>query len=143
LDAQLVLIAGGDKDLYNEFRSTTWHLPTHIYNYTDQMPAFIHASDIVISKAGGLIASETLACGKPMLITDVIEGQETGNAEYVVEHGAGARTFTAIEALETVYHWLMNDKEMLQLRAEKARELGRPRAAYDIAEVVQDLLSVR
>jgi 1,2-diacylglycerol 3-beta-galactosyltransferase len=143
LDTQLVLIAGGDKDLYNEFRSTTWHLPTHIYNYTDQIPAFIHASDIVISKAGGLIVSETLACGKPMLITDVIEGQETGNAEYVVEHGAGARTFTAIEALETVYHWLMNDKEMLQLRAEKARELGRPRAAYDIAEVVQDLLSVR
>lgn len=143
LDVQLILVAGGDKKLYNEFQSTTWHIPTQIYDYTDQIPTFMHASDIVISKAGGLIVSETLACGKPILITDVIEGQETGNADYVVENGAGMRAFTPIDVLETLYHWLMNDGEMLQLRSKNAAELGRPRAAYDIADVVQELIASR
>jgi len=143
LNVQLVLVAGGDKALYNEFRGTTWHLPTQIYNYTDQIPEFMHASDVVISKAGGLIVSETLACGKPILITDIIEGQETGNADYVVENGAGMRAFTPVDVLETLYHWLMNDGEMLKLRSENSAKLGRPRAAHDIAEIVQDLIATR
>jgi 1,2-diacylglycerol 3-beta-galactosyltransferase len=141
LDLQLILVAGGDEELYREFQSITWHLPTYIYNYTEEIPAFIHAADVVISKAGGLIVSETLACGKPILITDVIEGQETGNADYVVENGAGMRAFTPLEVLETLYHWLMNDKELLSLRASNATQLGRPRAAYEIADVLLELIS--
>jgi UDP-N-acetylglucosamine:LPS N-acetylglucosamine transferase len=142
LDVQLVLVAGGDDELYREFQSTTWHVSTHIYNFTEQIPSFMHAADIVISKAGGLIVAETLACGKPMLITDVIEGQETGNLEYVLENGAGMRAFHPLDVLETLYHWLMNDNELLRLRAANARQLGRPRAAFEIADVVQELLSL-
>jgi 1,2-diacylglycerol 3-beta-galactosyltransferase len=139
LDAQLVLIAGGDDKLHREFMNTAWHLPTHIYNYVSDMPAFLHAADIVVSKAGGLIVSEALACGKPMLITDVIEGQETGNALYVLEHGAGERAFNPLDVLETVFHWLMNDGEILKIRSQKAAALGRPRAAFEIADLVLQL----
>lgn len=142
LDVQMILVAGGDDELYREFQSIAWHVPTQIYNFTEQIPAFMHAADIVISKAGGLIVAETLACGKPILITDVIEGQETGNVEYVLENGAGTRSFHPIEVLETLYHWLMNDKELLRLRAENAKQLGRPRAAFEIADVVKELLSL-
>jgi UDP-N-acetylglucosamine:LPS N-acetylglucosamine transferase len=140
LDIQLVLVAGGDDKLHREFMNTAWHLPTHIYNYVSDLPAFMHASDIVISKAGGLIVAETLACKKPILITDVIEGQETGNSLYVLEHGAGERAFNPLDVLETVYHWLMNDAEILKIRSQKAAALGRPQAAFEIADLVLSLV---
>lgn len=139
LDIQLVLIAGGDEKLYKSFKQTEWHIPVHIYNYVDNIPTMIKASDIVISKAGGLIVSETLACGKPLLITDVIEGQETGNAMYVLNNKAGDRAFEPLDVLEVVYHWLDDDNKMLNFRSEKAREIGRPNAAYDIADIVVNL----
>lgn len=140
LDLQLVLVAGGDEKLYTGFKNTEWHLTTHIYNYVDNIPTMIHASDMVISKAGGLIVSETLALGKPILITDVIEGQETGNANYVLEHGAGAKAFTPIDVLETIFHWTQDNNKLLDIRAEKARAVGNPEAASEIAELLYDLM---
>lgn len=140
LDIQMALIAGGDDKLFQAFKSTEWHTDVHLYNYVDNIPSMIKASDFVISKAGGLIVSETLASGKPILITDVIEGQETGNANYVLDNGAGGRAFTPIDVLETVYHWLANDGEMLRLKTKKATEIGKPRAAYEIADLVVGLL---
>ena len=47
------------------------------------------ASDILISKAGGLTSSEAMAKSLPMLIVDPIPGQETRNADMIIEHGAG------------------------------------------------------
>jgi len=52
----------------------------------------------------------------------------------VVEGGAGERAADAIAALETVYHWLDRDGALLAERARGARRLGRPRAAYDVAD---------
>ncbi|MGJ3239185.1 MAG: MGDG synthase family glycosyltransferase [Anaerolineae bacterium] len=139
LDVQLALVAGGDDKLYWKFQQTDWHLPVSIYNYVDNIPAMIKASDLVISKAGGLIVSESLAAGKPILITDVIEGQETGNANYVIEKGVGDKALNALDVLETLYHWLQDDRRILTIRAEKARAIGQPRAAFEIAELVLEL----
>lgn len=140
LDIQLVLVAGGDEKLYTRFKNTEWHLTTHIYNYVENVPAMMRAGDMVISKAGGLIVSETLALGKPILITDVIEGQETGNANYVLENGAGDKAFNPMDVLETVFHWMQEDGKLLKIRSEKARAVGNPNAAFEIADVVYELI---
>jgi 1,2-diacylglycerol 3-beta-galactosyltransferase len=71
---QLVLVAGGDEDLLAQFKSTEWHLLTHVYDFTDSMPAFMRASDLIICKAGGLTVTEALACGLPLLLVDVTPG---------------------------------------------------------------------
>ena len=64
------------------------------------MPDFLKAADCVISKAGGLIVTESLACGRPMFIMQVIPGQETGNVQLVVEEGAADMTLQPLEPLE-------------------------------------------
>ncbi len=140
LDIQLVLVAGKDEKLYTRFKNTEWHVMTHIYNYVENIPAMIRAGDMVISKAGGLIVSETLALGKPILITDVIEGQETGNANYVLENGAGDKAFNPMDVLETVFHWMQEDGKLLKVRSEKAKAVGNPNAAFEIADVVYELM---
>jgi 1,2-diacylglycerol 3-beta-galactosyltransferase len=133
LPLQLVIVAGGDDALYQQFQATDWHLPAHLYNFVENMPTLMHAADCIICKAGGLVVTESLACGLPILLTDYIEGQETSNANYVVEGGAGELVHDPLDGLETIYHWLANGGELLAQCSHKSRQLGRPRAAYDVA----------
>jgi 1,2-diacylglycerol 3-beta-galactosyltransferase len=140
LPLQLVIVAGGDDEQYEQLQQINWHPPTYLYNYVETMATFMHAADAIICKAGGLIVSEALACGLPLLLTDVIEGQETGNAEYVLHSGAGELARDPLEVLEVVYHWLAHDQALLQARAAAAAQVGKPRAAYDIAELAWSMM---
>jgi 1,2-diacylglycerol 3-beta-galactosyltransferase len=132
---QLALVAGGDDELFQEFKAMQWHIPVTVYGYVNNLPQMMHAADAVISKAGGLIVAESLACGLPLLMVNVIPGQETGNAEYVVENGAGDVAKDGLSALEVVSHWLGNGGALLAERRENARRSGKPDAAYATAEI--------
>jgi 1,2-diacylglycerol 3-beta-galactosyltransferase len=134
LPLQLILVAGGDEERSGELQKTEWHRPAYVYNFVKNMPTMMRAADAIICKAGGLTVTESLACGLPLLLTDVIPGQETGNAEYVVNGGAGEMIDEPLKARETVCHWLLNDGALLKERSANAAKLGRPRAAYDIVE---------
>jgi len=136
LPLQLAIVAGGDDELYHQLESTEWHAVTHLYDFVQNMPTLMHAADCIICKAGGLIVTEALACGLPLLLTDVLPGQETGNANYVIESGAGELAQTPMAALEIIYHWLDRGQALLTERAQSARRLGHPRAAYEVAEQV-------
>ncbi len=133
---QLVVVAGKDEQLYHDLRDMDWHVPVRLYEYADNVPTMMKASDMIVCKAGGLIVTEALACGCPPILIDAIPGQETGNADYVVQNGAGDLALSTMEVLETVSHWLMNGGQLLRQRAENARGLGRPDAAYEVANAV-------
>jgi 1,2-diacylglycerol 3-beta-galactosyltransferase len=135
LPLQLVVVAGGDDELYRRFQETEWHVETHCYNFVAEMGSFVRAADCILSKAGGLTVSEALACGLPLILVDVIPGQETGNANHVVSGNAGVLARDPIEVLETMCHWLEEDWRLYRLQAQNARRLGHPRAAYDVADL--------
>lgn len=134
LPIQLAVVAGGDDALYSRLKAVDWHLPVHLYNFVDNMPEMMRASDATLSKAGGLIVTESLAAGLPLLLVDVLPGQEVGNADFVVQGGAGDMAVDPIQCLEKAFHWLEDGGRVLRQRAEAARSLGRPRAAMDIVD---------
>ena len=136
LPLQLAVVAGGDDELYANLKAIDWHVPAYVYNFVENMPTLMQASDVLLGKAGGLIVTEALACGRPLVLIDVIPGQETGNADYVVKGGAGELAASPLEVLEIMCHWLMDGGMRLAQRAEHARRLGRPRAAYEAAELI-------
>ena len=90
-------------------------------------PLLIHEVEIPYSEFKAKIAAKQ--------IVDVLPGQEAGNAEYVIQAGAGVNAQDPIDALQTMYHWLADDGKLLAQCSQKARLLGRPRAAYDVAEL--------
>ncbi len=139
LPLQLVVVAGGDEDLFQRFKQMEWHAEAHVYNFVTEMGALMKAADCVLSKAGGLIISETLACGLPLILIDVIQGQETGNAEYVIAENAGVLAKDPIEALEAMCHWLEDDRRLYHRMAQNARRLGRPEAAFDAARLIWEV----
>jgi 1,2-diacylglycerol 3-beta-galactosyltransferase len=104
------------------------------------MPELMRAADLMICKAGGLIVTESLASGLPLLLIDVIPGQETGNMEYVVDHHAGAWIQDEISMLEALAHLSLNDGQLMKDWAAAARKIGRPQAAMQVAELALDLM---
>jgi 1,2-diacylglycerol 3-beta-galactosyltransferase len=132
---QWIVVAGGDEELYSYLKNNHWHGRVHIYNYVEEMAQFLRASDFVLSKAGGLIVSESLACGLPMLLVDVTPGQELGNADYLINHGAGDLATSPEIALEALSHWMVDDQRLFKERSLIARQLGKPNAAYTIADL--------
>jgi 1,2-diacylglycerol 3-beta-galactosyltransferase len=135
LPVQFVVTAGGDQELFARLKDTVWHHPTFLYEMVHEMPAFLKAADLIICKAGGLMVTESLASGLPLLLVDVTPGQEEGNARYVVENGAGELAQSPVMALETLFHWLENKRVLLEQRANMSRLLGKPMAAFTIAEL--------
>lgn len=135
LPIQLVVSAGGDDELDHALRATEWHVPAHLYRFVDQMPTFMHAADAIICKAGGLITTESLACGLPIIFIEALPGQEEGNARYVLEGGAGVMAESPLDVLEHVCHWLQAEGKELAAFAARARRLGNPRAAYEVAQM--------
>ncbi|MBD2481885.1 glycosyltransferase [Planktothrix sp. FACHB-1365] len=101
-----------------------------LIDYVDDLAV---ASDLVITKAGGLIVSEVLARGTPMIIVDPFPGQEEWNADLIVAAGAGVQ-LRLPEMVAPCVKFLLNHSERLSQMQTAALELGEPRAALNIAE---------
>ena len=137
---QIVMAAGGDDELYRHMKDIEWHVPVKIYNYCNTLPELMLASDMILTKAGGLITSESLAAGLPMLLCDVLPGQEEGNAKVVEEGGAGKLLQSQLGLLETLCHMLMDNGAKLKLMQQKAAQIGKPNAARDISKMAEELI---
>jgi 1,2-diacylglycerol 3-beta-galactosyltransferase len=101
-----------------------WHVPVKLYEYVQNVVPLMKAADFIVCKAGGLVITESLACARPLMLVEVIPGQETGNADYIVLNGAGDLAREPVEVLETLSHWLMDGGTLLRTRQENALRLG-------------------
>ncbi len=136
---QLAVIAGKNQKLYQGLQQIEWQVPVRLYNYVENMPTLLRAADAVICKAGGLMVTESLAAGKPLMIVDVLPGQEVGNAEFVIEHGAGDVVTGPHEVYEVLAGWMRSEGKLLTERSFQAQSLGKPYAAYDAARIVMEV----
>ena len=137
---QIALVAGGNEALREEFEKIDWQHPVKIFGFVDYIPKLMRASDIILCKAGGLIVSESLASGLPLVIVHALPGQEEGNVEYVVENGAGQFCKKPLEVLKTLSNWLKDDRAQMQVATENAEKLGQAGAAQQIAEAACQFL---
>jgi processive 1,2-diacylglycerol beta-glucosyltransferase len=65
-----------------------------ILGWTDQIPNLLMTHHVVVSKAGGATTQEAIAARCPMVVNQVVPGQEEGNCELLLRHGAGALATT-------------------------------------------------
>jgi len=131
---QLAVVSGKDDEMYAELQRIEWHHPTYLFQFVDNMPQLMHAADLMVCKAGGLIVTESLACKLPMVLINVLPGQEKGNMEYVVDNGAGVLAEAPMQVLEALAHYTMGNRSMLTAASQAAEKIGKPMAAFDVAE---------
>jgi processive 1,2-diacylglycerol beta-glucosyltransferase len=137
IQATLVVVAGRNPTLVENLSDlcSTERLSLRVLGHVNYVDDLIAASDLVVTKAGGLIVSEVLARGVPLVVIDPIPGQEEWNADYVVRTGAGAQLRMCESVAPTVERLLASPHLLAEMRA-GARAVARPRSALDIVEQV-------
>lgn len=102
-----------------------------VCGFVSNIHEMMSASDLIVTKSGGLTSSEALVKGLPMLIVDPIPGQETRNADLIVEHGAGWKAIN-LANLDYKLRVLISQPSLLRSAHKAARALARPKAAEEI-----------
>lgn len=139
---QLVVVAGRNEKLKAELeriRPVNNH-GLRVLGYTEEIHLWMSAADLLVSKPGGLTTSEALACGLPMVIVTPIPGQETRNADFLLENGAAIKANNLLTLRHKVEDLLAQPHRLNRLRT-NAASLGRPNAATAIAQEVLSLYS--
>jgi len=133
----LVTVAGRNQDLAAALRPlrSGKFMELRKEEMIDYVDDLIVASDVVVSKAGGLIVSEVLARNTPMIIIDPIPGQEEWNADFVAGSGAGIQ-LRMPEMVPPATLALLDDPERLAAMGRQAQRMGRPHASQEIARTI-------
>jgi processive 1,2-diacylglycerol beta-glucosyltransferase len=131
---QLVVVAGRNENLKNALERV--EVPgrhrAKVVGFTAEMDQWMSASDVVVSKPGGLTTSETLACGAAMVVVNPIPGQESRNSDFLLENDAAIKV-NNIATLSYKLTALLKDTARLERMKRNSLVLGKPRAAFDIA----------
>ena len=143
LPIQLVVIAGRNQALFDKLRATAWHIPVRVEGFVTNMPEWMRASDLIVTKAGPGTISEALACGLPILLSGFLPGQETGNVTFVEQSGVGVLREDPDDLARSLREWLTPGNDTLAHLAARAQEHARPRAALDIAKILDEILTPR
>ncbi|MGS0741832.1 MGDG synthase family glycosyltransferase [Glaciimonas sp. GG7] len=136
-DFQLVALAGKNLALLEKLQHVAANSAHRLkaLGFSDQVAQLMACADLVITKPGGLTASECLAMGVPMIIHSPIPGQEERNADYLLEQGAALKAVD-LTALSYRLQTLLQRPDLLaQLRA-RSQALGRAYAGRAVLKIV-------
>ncbi|MCX7996969.1 MAG: glycosyltransferase [Patescibacteria group bacterium] len=137
----ILIVCGRNEDLTDSIKDVSGaaNLDIFTYGHIDYIDDVMVASDIVVSKAGGLTVSEVLARGVPLIVVNGIRGQEEWNADFVCASGAGIQLHVS-EMLPYAVNRILNDPERLNAMRSAALRIGNPDAAVRVAEgILRDL----
>lgn len=123
-------------------RSTTKKKPTKLFFFIDNVEDYMHCSDLIITKPGGLTTSESIASHLPMAIFKAFPGQEAQNADYLVRNGIAVMLQQG-DGLKAQMKDLLSDKKRLSEMREACRRCGRPNSAENIYELAKKLAEER
>jgi 1,2-diacylglycerol 3-beta-galactosyltransferase len=140
--AALVVIAGRNQTLKARLEAMQWPIPTFVYGFVREMPDFMRAADVLVTKAGPGTISEAFIAGLPMLLYSRLPGQEDGNVTYVVNEGAGIWAPNPEKIGTILQDWLAHPEKRLQASA-ACQRLARPQAARQIAHLLIETIHNR
>lgn len=132
---QLVAVTGRNVELKKRLEriATPARHRAKILGYTTRMHELLRAADLLLSKPGGLTTSEALACGTPLAIVNPVPGQEERNSDLLLENGAAVKV-NHLQTMPRKLTTLLRNPDRLETLRANAQLLGRPRAAFDIAQ---------
>ena len=141
LKASLVAICGRNEGLQERLSALPWNMPHHIYGFTKQMPEFMAASSMLVTKAGPGTISEGFSAGLPLVLYSRLPGQEDGNVQYVVKKQAGVWAPRPHQVVDAVRRWV-TDPAALKAAAAASTRVAKPDAARQIARIIADRAGV-
>lgn len=142
-DLQIIHLVGSRNASEYERLADTMDIPPSVMwsvvPFETEMEYFFAASDLVLARAGGMVA-EITATGTPSVLVPGgfgSKGHQDASARYLEEHQAGvvvseADQYGIVEAVSL----LASDPDRRRRMAEASRKIGRPEAAKVIARAM-------
>jgi processive 1,2-diacylglycerol beta-glucosyltransferase len=134
---QIIIVAGRDKLLEKKMANSKIKDDplVRIFGFIDNLDEYMTAADLILTKAGGLTVSECLIKNLPMVINDIIPGQEEDNADYVVANGIGIKALNAKEAVMAINNLFAQPEKLAEMK-EKCKKAAKPNAASDLVDFI-------
>lgn len=99
---QVVCICGNNRKLFRKLTMLKTNDRIALYGFVNNIEVFMSASDMIVTKPGGLTCTEALVKGLPMVLVDPIPGQEERNCDFLTNNGAAMRVNESFSITEVV-----------------------------------------
>lgn len=138
-DFQIICICGSNKKMLKKISKRNWKKAVYTFGFINNVNEYMDASDIIITKPGGLTTSEALSKKLPLILNSPIPGQEDRNMEFLLNSGAAlciTKTFSVHSALSQFFDnsWRKNHIE------EAVAHISKPKASEELYTVIKKLL---
>lgn len=142
LPVQLLVVTGRNKKLYAQLQRTRdrLHVPARILGFVNNMPELMHASDVIVTKAGPGTICEALACDLPIILSGYVPGQEEGNIDYVVHNDVGVLAMDSHTLTDELRRLIKPGSPELRRQLANAHKISRPSSSFDIAQCIMSFL---
>lgn len=138
-ETQVVTICGTNTRLKNKLLAMEFNNPVHIMGFVDNMDEYIDASDMVITKPGGLSTSETIAKGKPMILTKPMPGVENMNLAFLLNNSLAAHANDYQPLSMVLKQMRLNDLKFSEMKSAQ-KKWGKKDSAEMLAKFIEKLV---
>ncbi len=135
LDIQLVVICGNNSKLQKRLANIESQVPARIEGYVTNMHEYMHAADLIVTRAGPGIVNEALAAKLPIVLTGFLPGQEEGIPEFLESHGLGIYE-PSPEQLPTIVARFINKQEFDKRSLARSVDVQNSQSALLISEQI-------
>ena len=135
VEMQLIIACGTNKKLYNWLKARHHRKKTIILSYATNIDELMQASDIILTKPGGITTAEALAKGLPMLIVNPLPGQEAMNTKFLLQEGVAVKAENPDDVM-VLLNELFENKNKLKAMSDRARLLAKPDSSLDVAKLI-------
>ncbi|MCR4336900.1 MAG: hypothetical protein NUV91_03755 [Candidatus Omnitrophica bacterium] len=132
-DVQILVLCGHNQSLYERLKRKESRL-IHVYPLVRNMHEMMSASDVMVTKPGGLSIAEALVKGLPLIFFNAIPGQETNNVKVLSHHGVGLMP-KSVEHIVQAIQSLRDSSEHFDTAVQKIKTLARPDAVETILKL--------
>lgn len=135
---ELSAACGRDEELRTSLQkiANSFDRPIKIEGWLQDLPERIASNHLVIAKAGGATVQECLAAATPLVMSQVIPGQEEGNAELLSKADCGCTAITPQAVGAAVRHAFSHGAQVWNVWEANANKTGTPDGARNAAREV-------
>lgn len=135
---RLSAACGRDEALRKELQKTadSMKYPIRIEGWVEDLPLRLASSHLVVAKAGGATVQECLAAATPLVMSQIIPGQEEGNAELLTTADCGVTATDPNAIVSAIRHAFAHGGTVWKTWAANAWKTGTPDGARNSAREV-------
>lgn len=119
-DGLLIVICGRNEKLYEDLLELGNRSNLRVLGFTREVPAYMDAADLMLTKPGGLSSTEAAAKGLPIIFIDAVGGCEGRNLEFYTRYEL-AETADSVNRLAKLVCSNLADPDKLQSMSQTLR----------------------